>query len=779
MIKEITIKGAVQGVGYRPFIAAKAKEFNISGHVQNLGAEVRILAIGRDSDTEAFLSCIKKEMPRGAFIVDIIVQDVSDLPEYKETAVKITDFTIDDSSLLDLSTDIPVFLPDIGICDDCLEEMLDPKDRRYRYPLISCAVCGPRLSILDQLPYDRIRTTMKSYEMCPSCQKEYTTGRRRYAQTISCHSCGPQMILRTCSNDGTYSEVQGDEAVSHAAKILSKGGIIGLKGVSGYQLICRCESKPANRLRLVKGRENKPFAIMFSDISSIKKFAQVSPLEEKLLTSSARPIVLLKKIHSFDESIVKGSAYIGAFLPSAGIHRLLTDALGPLIVSSANRSDQPIITEDEDFFSTFFGAETDSDKVDAVLYHGRKINMPQDDSVMFVISGSDGEQAQFIRRSRGFAPLPVFLDRSAIDHLSERVVFSYGGDLKSAFSIAHNDRIMPSQYIGDLKDLSCLENYKALKKKYHELFKQRPDLYVCDMHPSYLSVQMAQKDALEEGIELLQLQHHAAHIYSVMAEYSLTECIGVAFDGTGYGTDGCIWGSEFFVIEGSSYKRAASLSYITLIGGDTSSKDADKLKQCYEYAAVKRKLLKQHSPIDRLISSALDNNIQTFSCSSFGRLFDAVSSLLEVCSYNSYEGECPILLEKAASEYIESGFQEELPELSFIVTDDDQGIFIDQLKMYADISNCFHSGLFSKNAIAYSFHKAVIEVIITVCSILRSKCGQNKVALSGGVFNNRILLSGASKALIEAGFTVYHNHLLPLGDGCISTGQGYYGLISK
>ena len=815
MTKEITVKGAVQGVGYRPFIAEKAACFNLGGYVKNMGAEVRIVVTGSECDITAFLSCIENEMPPGAFILSISSKEAGMDILPAECRQDPDSFHIIDSSELDLSSEIPVFLPDIGICDECMSEMLTTNDRRYGYPLISCAVCGPRLSILDSLPYDRHSTAMKDFAMCPSCKAEYSKGRRRYAQTISCHNCGPQMILRrydkTAVSDESkdFSETKPSESVKEAIKILKDGGIIALKGVSGYQLVCRPYKDSAQRLRLIKGREEKPFAIMFSDVESVKAYAFVSLLEEELLKSSARPIVLLQKKYDFAPEVIKHSRYIGAFLPSAGVHRLLTDEVGPLIVTSCNLSDQPIITDDEELF----GSDLIS-RIDGILYHKRAINMPQDDSVMFVISDGKREYQQLLRRSRGFAPLPVIIDISSVtdgrivkessfDH--KKVVLAYGGDLKSCFAFCHFDRIMPSQYIGDLKDYDTNMSYRRLLGDYTRLFGQKPNLLVCDLHPTYFSAEMAREDASKKGIRLLELAHHAAHVYSVMAENSLNSCIGVSFDGTGFGTDGKIWGGEFLSVRGSEWRREGHLSYVLLPGGDSTSKDAGRVRIGYACQTGIREalVLSKNETINPLILKALENRIGTYESSSMGRLFDAISSLLGICGHNSYEGECAIRLENAAWEYIDEHITSkdlqiaqfltqkadtdgDIPDLSFSVYDlrghdndrHSAGIIVDQAGMFRDIFGLMQSGRYTVQAISLAFHKAVIAMVRDVCILIRDESGENTVALSGGVFNNRILLTGVLKALEDSQFIVYRNSRLPLGDGCISTGQAYYGMLS-
>ncbi len=813
MTKRIVVKGAVQGVGYRPFIAEKAEQLNIKGYVKNTGASVEIIAQGDESQIDAFIFDIKNEVPPGAFIVSLEVSDC--------TSLSFESFEITQSSEIDLSSEIPVFLPDIGICDSCMEEMLDPEDRRYRYPLISCAVCGPRISILNYLPYDRHSTTMKEFHMCDTCSGEYKRGRRRYAQTISCHDCGPQMLFKYNSKSGssntdiprektiTETEAQtqmiGEDAVREAANVIKNGGIIGLKGISGYQLVCMPKADAALRLRKVKGRENKPFAILYATIDDIRNDAVVSPLEEELLLSSARPIVLLKKRTDYPEEVVKSSLYIGAFLPSSGIHRLLCDACGPLIVTSANISDAPMIIEDRDFYDTFFEA------VDGMCYHKRQINMAQDDSVMFVIDSGEGETAQFIRRARGFVPLPIFVNNPGLRAGGAGTVFAAGGDLKNTFAFGKKDRILPSQYIGDLGDEATNRNHVSLCESYNKIFYLKPDVIVSDLHPGYFSSRRADAYARELDIPSIKLQHHFAHVYSVMAENSLESAIGVSFDGTGYGTDGKIWGGEFLYCRGADMTRMGHLSYVKLVGGDTASKNAADVCSCYRIAAKKHELkeivndiknIDNEKELARLdiLSKALINNINTFECSSMGRLFDAVAALLGISSYNSYEGECAILLENEASEFIRSNKDNpDFPEFKFrllenvgtplsgkqdvshdkneAIDSDDAQIIADQLELFSQIMEEVITGRYSSGAISYGFHMAVSQLVSDVCCLIRDQRNENKVCLSGGCFNNRILLTNTIKRLRNQGLEVFWNQKLPLGDGSISVGQAYYGRL--
>ncbi len=758
MIFKITVKGAVQGVGYRPFILKKATEYGLKGFVRNIGAAVDILVCGDEENILGFTSLIKSEYPAGAFILSVESKEISE----DEVDPSVYDeFKIIYSEELDLSSELPVFLPDIGICDDCLKEMLDKDDRRYRYPLISCVSCGPRISILNKLPYDRDTITMEDFEMCPSCASEYKKGRRTYAQTISCHDCGPQFELLDLKTNNILS---GQEAIDGASDILNNDGIIGLKGMSGYQLVCRPNDRAAGLLREVKGREQKPFAVMFSDIDSAKEFCLISAEEEKLLKSMARPIVLCNVKKEFPYEVCKDSRYIGAFLPSTGIHRLLCDSCGPLIVTSANISDEPIIIDDNDFISSF------SNKcVEAVLIHKRKINMPQDDSVAFVTKLSDESSiVSFNRRARGYVPLPVLINGTN----NESKIIAFGGDLKSTFSFGYKDKVITSQYLGDLKDMGVNENLQKLIKDYERIFHFNPQKVICDLHPLYESVRMAKEYSKKQNLPLFQVQHHHAHILSVMAEKSLKSCIGISFDGTGYGTDGNIWGGEVLLCNGTEYKRIGHLGYVKLCGGDNASRNAKLVKECYYNAAG----LSENA--SQLVKAALDNDVNVFKTSSVGRLFDAVSALLNIKEENSFEGECAIALEKAAWNYYETG-NTDFSEIDFDLVSADDGYVLNQVKLFSDIARAFELDNSAKDNLAYLFHLAIVEGICKVCSKARDEYGEKKICLSGGVFGNRLLLSRSVERLRSMGFEVYVNEIVPAGDAGISLGQAYYGLLKE
>ena len=767
MIKIITVKGAVQGVGYRPFIAEKATEYGFKGYVKNIGAAVEILISGKEADIASFICLLEKEMPKGAYIISVNAFDAPADAEVPEG------FRIIESSEIKLGDEIPVFLPDIGICNDCMNELLDKENRRYHHPLISCAVCGPRFSILNSLPYDRDTTTMIDFDMCPNCLDEYGKGRRHYAQTISCHECGPQMKYVQIDENDHELEFEKEDAVGEAINDLKAGKIIGLKGVSGYQLVCVPTSEAAAQLRKVKGRENKPFAVMFSSVEAVSDAAYISDKEKELLESSERPIVLIKKKKDFPSEVDKESSYIGAFLPSAGIHRILCDAVGPLIVSSGNISGNPIIYKDDLFRETFL------DKIGGILYHDRKINIAQDDSVVFTINSDLGESVQFIRRARGYAPLPFVIDGKESLAENKECVIAVGGDLKNTISFAKKDRVLTTHYISDLSnDIDIMEFWNRVKEHYEELFSLKPTVVVSDLHPLYASSYMASKMGVREH----KLQHHFAHIYSVMAENGLSSALGAAFDGTGYGEDAAIWGGEFILIEGCTPSRKGHISYVNLVGGDEAAKNAVQTMNCYIGQCIGEEMLDEALFSEdknlKIMMAAQKVGAGTFRSSSMGRLFDAVSALLDVCSYNTYEGECAVNLEKCAQGFIEGG-ERDYPKFEFKMSETDKGLIFDQVSLFKDIYMCYNTKTADRNAIAYGFHVAVADMIIKAFMALKRETGLNTVCLSGGVFNNRIILTRAVDELIRCGFDVYWNRKVPLGDGGISLGQAYYAMLKE
>ncbi len=655
MRAQITVLGVVQGVGFRPFVAECARTLSLRGSVCNSGGVVRIEAYGTKEAMEELVHRLRSCAPPAARVDRVIVE------KEREAGAEPEDFLIVESEA-ENGADLPLIPPDLPICADCLAELGNPENRRFRYPFISCTACGPRYSILEAIPYDREHISMREYAMCPECGLEYRQpgGRRQHAQTISCRDCGPQLILSgredfSSKGGGMASGLTSDAALSEAVRILKEGGILAVKGIGGYQFACRPDrEETVRRLRLLKGREKKPFAVMFPSLDGtqgIRAFCRVSRQEEALLLSPARPIVLLERSgqDAFCPSLCAESRYLGAFLPYTGLHQLLTEEAGPLVMTSANATDDPIFTKEKELAELW---ERFPHALDGAAWNTRRIVTPLDDSLMRITAG----HVQMLRRSRGFVPSPVYLhEREGGPVFSakkeHKEVLAFGGDLKSAFCLAAGERAYLSQYLGDMENFRVYQNFRRELERMKTLFGVRPQKLVCDLHPGYQTTRMAEETAARSGLSLLQVQHHHAHAASVMAEHGLERCIAVVFDGTGYGTDGHIWGGEFLVCEGASFQRCGHLEEIPLTGGDASSKDASLTAACHlaflsegKDASFSRTVA---SKVE-MVRKALKFGINVQQSSSMGRLFDAVSALLGVREFNSYEGECAIALENAA-----------------------------------------------------------------------------------------------------------------------------------
>jgi len=682
---------------------------------------------------------------------------------------------------------MPILPADLPLCDACAKELADPANRRFAYPFISCVDCGPRYSIMRDIPYDRANITMSAFPLCPSCETEYQSDNRRmYAQTISCHDCGPQLILQT--DNGTFHK---EDALSRAIDLLKKGGILAVKGIGGYQFACRPDlEKTVRTLRLLKGRDRKPFAVMFPNMSSIEESCDVSDLEKQLLLSEPRPITLLAaQENSFCSEVNGESRFQGAFLPYTAIHQLLTNACGPLIMTSANLSDEPVIFRDSSMLNSRLPS------LSGVLYNEREIVTPLDDSVARVAAG----RTQLIRRSRGFVPMPITLAKK-----TPHPVISFGGDLKGCFCVYDDKSAYLSQYFGDLEVSAVKKNFEENITRMLRLFQVKPEYVACDLHPKYTSADLASRYSEAAEIRLVKVQHHHAHVASVMAEHGLDSCIGVAFDGTGYGTDGAVWGSEFLLCEGGRFSREAHLSYVTLCGGDSSAKKADLAASCY-LAAAGEEIRHPDESIIRaalnsatLNSAALRQNGLTYESSSMGRLFDAVSATLGICKENTYEGECAILLENAAARALAKNikpyqlrFKRTSPAAtaneaispsavtSQLAADTGHSVYaqsacvtFDQISLLAEIFRAKEKGC-GQEELALGFHSAIAKMVIEECATIKDKSGEKKVALSGGVFANALLTEMCVNRLEAAGFSVYLNEAVPVNDGGISLGQAW------
>ena len=709
MTKRIFVCGLVQGVGFRPFVLRLAQEEKISGFVKNMGAAVEITAQGNETALKNFSQRLVCFLPEGAQIWKISEEIVENAPDYSE--FKICQSTAKDDF-------IPLALPDIATCEKCEKELFSRENRRYLHPFISCTQCGPRYSILKALPYDRENTVMDEFEMCPECEAEYNSAEndRCYAQTIACNSCGPRLYY-----------TQSGNPVLQAVKDLKNGGVIAVKGIGGFHFVCNADDENAVlRLRRLKAREKKPFAVMFRNVQSIDEYAYVNEAQRELLTSPARPVVLLKKKKDFPKPLCSSSAEIGALLPCNPVQLLLAGECEHLVMTSANITGEPIITDNNEILSLYESNEY----LDGVLYHNRQIETGLDDSVLRVVGG----KAQMIRRSRGYVPLPIELPVSA-----DKDIFTAGGDLKSVFCFVRKNYAYLGRYIGDLENEKCFCEYKSSRQKMENIFGFSPSVYSCDMHPSYFSASLVNAD--------YKIQHHHAHIASVIAEHRLSgEVLGFAFDGTGFGDDEAVWGGEVLLCRDDEYKRVENILPVTLFGGNSASKNAERVKACYLEEIGLNK--------DETVKAALENKIGTFRSTSAGRLFDCVCALLDIERYNSYEGECACALELCASR------AKKPYNLSF-----DKWNW---KPLLIDIINAKEKGV-PVCEIALGFHYAIADEILKTAQ----RHGIKQIALSGGVFANRILTERAISLLEENGFKAYINEKAPCGDGGIALGQAY------
>lgn len=742
--KKIIVSGIVQGVGFRPLVYHIAKKHDIFGTVRNIGGLVEITVAQGDEKINGFMDELLN--------CDSGNQEITDIKVTELPSEEFHDFTIIGS---ENNEEISLIPPDLPVCSKCQKELFNEQNRQYKNPFISCMACGPRYTIIEELPYDRHNTTMQDFIMCPACKEEYSSpeNRRFHAQTVSCNDCGPRLLFY----DNKIFRKSDDECILKAVKILKSGGIIAIKGIGGYHLACSpfIEESVLN-LRKLKGREEKPFAVMFDSMDTIKEYCLVSKEEEKLLLSKERPIVLLyRKDKEMADSTTKGSIYCGTFLPYTPLQILLLKECRALIMTSANISDRPIIKDDKEVM------KLNSPYLDGILYNKRKIVRSVDDSVAKIIDG----KVQLTRRSRGYVPYPVFLPGN-----NKRKIFAAGSDLKAAFCLYDKGKAVVSQHFGDLEERTVFDEYKKSYKDLTKLLKINPDLVLCDMHPNYFSL----KFATSLDTEIIQVQHHHAHVASVIAENHLQgKVIGVAFDGTGYGTDGNVWGGEFLICEGAEFKRAAHLAYIPVLGGDSSMKDAARTAACFLlHTGLSDKITDERKDV---IEAAIKNNINTILTSSMGRLFDAVSSILGICDRNSYEGECAIKLEKAAVIAKRNGNKPQ--KLSFDIIEKEDMITFDAgaiLKSLIELKNDVDN-----SSLALGFHIAVADMIYHICEKIRESQNINTVALSGGVFQNTFLTEETLKLLRENKFDVYINQLVPANDGSISLGQTYIGLMRK
>ncbi|MBN1303504.1 MAG: carbamoyltransferase HypF [Anaerolineales bacterium] len=755
----IHITGVVQGVGFRPFVYGLARRLGLLGWVRNTSSGVHIEVDGFREQLDVFVKALREEAPPLSRIIDLRVSNQS--PKGFKT------FEIIHSESLEGGFQ-PVS-PDVSICPDCLREMNDPNDRRYHYPFINCTNCGPRFTIIKDIPYDRSKTTMADFEMCEDCAREYSdpADRRFHAQPVACPLCGPQIWLETTQDTQPSPVSDGDKVLLRAQLLFKQGKIIAIKGLGGFHLACDAANPQAvARLRERKLRVDKPFALMMPDIETIRQYCQVDDAEQALLQSVAHPIVLLKRRagSSIASEVAPGQDNLGVMLPYTPLHHLLFSEnearLVALVMTSGNVSEEPIATRNEE------ARERLAELADAFLMHDRDIHVRCDDSVMRVVSTGKRQALYPLRRSRGYAPFPVKLPWKTAPLLAT------GAELKNTFCITHGDYAFLSHHIGDMENYETLQSFEQGIEHYQRLFRVKPEMVAYDLHPDYMASRYAFRRVERDGIESIGVQHHHAHIAACMAENGLDgsePVIGLACDGTGYGIDGAIWGGEVMLADYAAFRRKAHLDYFMLPGGDAAIKSPARIALALLWQMEldwdeKLAPVKHYSKEDRaVLIGQMIHQINTPQTSSMGRLFDAAAALAGVRQAVNYEAQAAIEFEALADPSEEKCYPFEL----------EQGkadIVIGHRVAFQALITDIHLGI-SLPVISARFHNGLAEVLREVSNLLREESGISKVVLSGGVWQNITLLGRTMSLLQGDGFTVYIHHEVPANDGGLALGQ--------
>ena len=741
--KKIDITGLVQGVGFRPFIYQLADRYELKGYVQNSNEGVHMEVEGSSRKLDTFMQALFKELPPLARI-DSIEDSEGQYSAYQDFSILHSQNDNEKEALI---------LPDMALCDKCEAEMNTPSNRRYHYPFINCTDCGPRYSIINTIPYDRPNTSMHFFKMCKACEQEYNNplDRRFHAQPISCFSCGPTLSLLDNENKRFASN---EEAIQMAAKAVVEGKILALKGLGGFHLICDASnSETVSGLRKRKNRPAKPFAVMFSDIEEVKQFADISVEEEALILSKERPIVITskRKDSRLCEEVSPGIDRIGVFLAYTPLHKLLLHALGrPVIATSANLSNEPIIRDAKVL------KEKLGHVIDLILDHDRNIINTSDDSVVQMIQ----DKKVFLRMARGFTPKSIQLPFK-----SEKKILAVGANQKNTISLVFGDKLILSPYIADLNSIEAFEYFERTVDTFKRIYDFEAEVIVCDKHPEYESHKWAhQMKGKNPFMSVLEVQHHYAHILAVKAEHSLKEkVLGFAFDGTGYGGDGSIWGAEVMLADEHGFERLFSLRPFRLLGGDKAVKEPRRsaLSLLFEYLSLQEVLeleLAQEFSKDEivLLHKGWVKALNAPYTSSMGRLFDAVASLSGICHISSYEGESGLKMEAYMDESITDSFDFEIIE----------GV-INLEKMITEIIKMEDTG-----KIISMFFNTLVEIIIE----LSERYTELPIVFAGGVFQNRILLNKLLTRFKGMQRPIYFQNETAINDEGISLGQAWFAL---
>lgn len=733
----IKVKGLVQGVGFRPFVYRIALKNNIFGWVSNNNEGVSIHVEGNTSNLDTFLNDLIQKVP--------VAAEIKQVEQHEAKHLGLKEFSIRKSD--SISKAVTEVSPDIAVCDDCLSDM-QHQFNRLAYPFTNCTNCGPRFSIIRALPYDRPMTTMNVFEICPDCKKEYTDilDRRFHAQPVACKNCGP--IYTLAGTDGNFLPLQ--KPAETIAKWIDKGQIVALKGMGGYHLICDATNETAvQKLRKRKLREGKPMAVMTSMHNLLHRF-NPSDVEKEILQSWRRPIVLMQHQQAFVPSIANGLNTTGIVLPYMPIHHQLFENLATeaIVLTSGNYAEEPVTINDNEAFKILRKV------ADQIVGYNREIYNRADDSVVMVVA----KKPVMIRRSRGFAPSPI------ATNLNCEGIFAAGAELVNTFAIGKDKQLILSQHIGDLKNAETLSFYEESFSRFSKLFRFNPELIACDKHPDYLSTRFAH----QLGVEVIEVQHHHAHIASCMAENGLDEkVIGIALDGTGYGDDQTIWGGEFFICDLAAYERIFHFDPVPLPGGDKVTSEPWRTAVAYLFQyfgkAIFEKPLaflnQEHQDKVPVLIQAMERGINCPLSSGAGRLFDAVAAITGICTQSSFHAEAPMRLESNIKEGCNGKYLLDI-----------EGKKIVFKKMFYLILKDLNEGV-SVQEIAAKFHNTMLWLILTIAKKARKQYQINIVTLSGGSFQNRYLLKNSIRILEQEGFKVFIQQQVPSNDGGIALGQ--------
>lgn len=749
--RRFLVEGVVQGVGFRPLCARIAARVGVGGSVRNVPEGVELVLRGKLQQIELFLELLREELPPLARI-----DSLREVESREIEAKTVHPFEIGESRGEGNRGVIPP--PDVRLCADCLREMMDPSDRRHRYPFINCTDCGPRFTIIKSLPYDRKNTTMAAFEMCEACSGEYhdPLSRRYHAQPNACPRCGPR--LRLLSAEGKLV-AEGEDALSEAKSYLARGNIGAVKGLGGFHLAVDPSKEGAVlELRRRKGRPHKPFALMVRSIEVARALCKITPLEERELLSFRAPIVLAEKRDpSLWPWVAPGQRRFGVMLPYTPLHHLLMEDFEALVMTSANVSGEPIAKDEEEIWRHLRGL------VDFVLSHDRPIHVRCDDSVELEAGG----KVVLVRRSRGYVPSPLRLELGG-----DEVVLGLGAEEKATFSLLKGSLLFPSQYLGDLKDQRTVDNYSSVLEHFLKLFDVQPDVLACDLHPRYVSTQLGEELSRISGIPLFRVQHHHAHLAACLAENGMAreKALGLILDGTGYGEDGSVWGGELLLGDASSSIRVGHLLGTPMPGGEAAIKNPYRMAVSYLHASMGERGLEVASALFEgregelsILKRILERNLGpiTTSC---GRLFDGVSALLGIREQITYEAQAAMELEALC------GDLEEADPLPYGMRWEDKGLVLDWRPTIEALAERRLRGE-GKDKLSSSFHLTLCRALRDMVLEASKELGVRRVCLSGGVFFNKVMSERLPRELERVGLTVLtHRHLSP-GDECVSAGQ--------